>query len=93
MQLNPSYLYSNRVDVYTNLGTWTTARYRKVYQRNLKLYRGVDNRLDFQIKNGDERPQPISNLTVGVLVLIPILPEEYIFDPLKYPVTVKLVPA
>ena len=64
MQLNPSYLYSNRVDVYTNLGTWTTARYRKVYQRNLKLYRGVDNRLDFQIKNGDERPQPISNLTV-----------------------------
>jgi len=64
MQLNPSYLYSNRVDVYTNLGTWTTARYRKVYQRNLKLYRGVDNSLDFQIKNGDERPQSISNLTV-----------------------------
>ena len=64
MQLNPSYLYSNRVDVYTNLGTWTKERYRKVYQRNLKLYRGVDNRLDFQIKNGEERPQPISNLTI-----------------------------
>lgn len=64
MQLNPSYLYSNSIDVYTNLGTWTTARYRKVYQRNLKLYRGVDNRVDFQIRNGEERPQPISNSTV-----------------------------
>lgn len=64
MQLNSSYLYPNSIDVFTNLNTWTTARYRKVYQRNLKLYRGVDNRLDFQIRNGEERPQAISNLTV-----------------------------
>lgn len=64
MQLNPSYLYSNKVDVFTSLDTWTKERYRKVYQRNLKVYRGVDNRLDFQIKNGDEKPQPITNLTV-----------------------------
>lgn len=64
MQLNPSYLYSNKVDVFTSLDTWTNERYRKVYQRNLKVYRGVDNRLDFQIKNGDEKPQPITNLTV-----------------------------
>lgn len=64
MQLNPSYLYSNRIDVYTNLGTWTKERYRKVYQRNLKLYRGVDNRVDFQIKNGEERSRSISNLTI-----------------------------
>lgn len=64
MQLNPSYLYSNSIDVFTNLGTWTNERYRKVYQRNLKLYRGVDNRLDFQIRNGEERPRPISNSTI-----------------------------
>jgi len=64
MQLIPSYLYSNRVDVYTNLGSWTIERYQKVYQRNLKLYRGVDNRLDFQIRNGQEKAQPIPNLSV-----------------------------
>jgi BppU N-terminal domain len=64
MQLNPIYLYSNKVDVFTSLDTWTTERYRKVYQRNLKVYRGVDNRLDFHVKNGDEKPQPITNLTV-----------------------------
>ncbi len=64
MQLNPIYLYSNKIDVFTSLGTWTNERYRKVYQRNLKVYRGVDNRLDFQVKNGDEKPLPITNLTV-----------------------------
>lgn len=64
MQLNSIYLYPNLIDVYTNLGTWTEERYRKVYQRNLKIYRGVNNRLDFQLRNGQQRQQSISNLTI-----------------------------
>lgn len=62
MQLNPCYLYSNRLDVYTNLGSWTTERVRKVYQRTIKIYKGVDNRIDFQVRNNDNKPKDISAL-------------------------------
>lgn len=64
MQFNPSYLYSNKVDVFSDLGSWQTGRYRKVYQRTLNAYRGVDNRIDFQVRNSDQKPQNITGLTV-----------------------------
>lgn len=62
MQLNPCYLYSNRTDIYTNLGSWTKERVRKVYQRTMKIYKGVDNRLDFQVRNNDNKPKDITDL-------------------------------
>jgi hypothetical protein len=66
MQFNPVYLYSNKVDVFTNpLGSWTTERYRRVYNRNLKIYRSVDNRIDIQVRNSDQKA---SNVTGSVLV-------------------------
>lgn len=64
MQLNSFYLYPNKVDVFTNLGDWTTGRYRRVYQRNFKVYRGVDNRLDFQVRNADEKAKDIAGNTL-----------------------------
>jgi len=66
MQFNPVYLYSNKIDVFTNpLGSWTTERYRRVYNRNLKIYRGVDNRIDIQVRNSDQKA---SNITGSTLV-------------------------
>lgn len=64
MQLNPFYLYTNKVDVFTTFGPWTTERYRKVYQRNFKVYRGVDNRLDLQVRNADEKAKDITGNTL-----------------------------
>lgn len=64
MQSNSFYLYSNKVDVFTNLGDWTTGRYRKVYQRNYKVYRGIDNRLDIQVRNADEKAKDITGNTL-----------------------------
>lgn len=64
MQINPVYLYPNKVDIFTNLGTWTTERYRKVYQRNFKVFRGVDNRLDLQVRNSDEKMKDITGYTL-----------------------------
>lgn len=61
MQLNPVYLYPNKVNVYLNLSSaWQTERYRNVYNRTLKLYRGSDNRIDFQVKNSDQKPIEIT---------------------------------
>jgi hypothetical protein len=54
---NSFYLYPNKVDVFTDsLDPWTTERYRKVYNRNLKIYRGADSKIDIQIKNCDQKP-------------------------------------
>lgn len=62
MQTNSIYLYPNYLDVYTNSsGSWTTERYRRVYNRNLKIYRSVDNRIDLQVRNADQKPNNISN--------------------------------
>lgn len=61
MQLISVYLYPNKVDAYTNyLASWKTERYRKVYNRNLKIFRGADNRIDIQIRNSDEKPYDVS---------------------------------
>ena len=59
---NSFYLYSNKVDVFTDsLDPWVTERYSKVYNRNLKIYRGTDSRIDIQIKNCDQKPISTSN--------------------------------
>lgn len=63
MQLNSVYLYPNKITVYTS-SSWTNERFRRVYNRNLKIYRSTDNVIEFQVKNGDQRPTRISNLTL-----------------------------
>lgn len=57
MQINSLYLYPNKIDLFTSsLASWTTERYRKVYNRNLKVFRSADNRIDLQVKNSDQKP-------------------------------------
>jgi hypothetical protein len=57
MQINSIYLYPNKLDVYTsdNTASWTPERFRMVYNRNLKVYRGSDNRIDLQLRNSDQK--------------------------------------
>jgi hypothetical protein len=57
MQVNSVYLYPIRLEVFTNASVagWTTERYRQVYNHNLKLYRSVDNRIDLQVRNSDQK--------------------------------------
>ncbi len=57
MQINSLYLYPNKIDLFTSsLASWTTERYRQVYNRNLKVFRSADNRIDLQVKNSDQKP-------------------------------------
>ena len=65
MQFNPVYLYSNKLDVFTSPSdSWSTERYRKVYNRNLKIFRGVDNRVDIQVRNADQKASNIVGSTL-----------------------------
>jgi hypothetical protein len=49
------YLYPNKVDVYTLASSWIEERYRKVYNRNVKIYRSTDNRIDLQVRSADQK--------------------------------------
>ena len=65
MQLNSVYLYPNKINVFTNtLAGWTTERYRQVYNRNLKLYRSVDNKIDLQVRNSAQKATSISGTSL-----------------------------
>jgi hypothetical protein len=65
MQINSVYLYPNKIDAYTNpLDSLTAERYRRVYNRNLKVYRSVDNRIDLQLRNSDQKALTINSSVV-----------------------------
>ena len=65
MLFNPVYLYANKLDVFTSPSdSWSTERYRRVYNRNLKIYRGVDNRIDIQVRNSDQKASNVVGSTL-----------------------------
>ena len=59
MQLTPRYLVKNRTLVISNEVGFVT-EYRPVYQRELQVYRGIDNLLEFQVLNADQKPVPLT---------------------------------
>jgi len=54
MQKISSYLYPNRIELLANVAGFTT-EYTNVYQRTVKIYNGIDNTLEFDIKNADQK--------------------------------------
>jgi hypothetical protein len=66
MQLVPRYLYKNKIDVVSN-DTGFVVEYRPVYSRQLKVYRGIDNQLQFRLLNADQKPILITETPVLVV--------------------------
>lgn len=60
MQLTYRYLATNKSVLIADL-TNNITEYRPVYQRNMTVYRGIDNVLTFEIKNPDQKPVSILN--------------------------------
>lgn len=54
MQKISQYLYSNRIELLADLATFNV-EFTNVYQRPIKIYKGVDNALEFDIKNADQK--------------------------------------
>ena len=63
MQKISSYLYPNRVELLANLAGFTT-EYTNVYQRTVKIYNGIDNTIEFDIKNADQKRIDLSTLSM-----------------------------
>ena len=66
MQLIPRYLVNNRTTVVVN-DTGFITEYRPVYSRNLKVYRGIDNNIEFKIVNADQKPISLTSKTVKLV--------------------------
>ena len=57
-----SYLYPNRIELLADVAGFTT-EYTNVYQKTVKIYSGVDNTIEFDIKNADQKRIDLSTLT------------------------------
>jgi hypothetical protein len=55
MSLIPRYLVTNRTTLVANMAGFLT-EYSPVYQRNIPVYKGIENTLEFQILNPDQKP-------------------------------------
>ena len=55
MQLIPRYLVKNRIDVIADVAGFIT-EYRPVYSRQIQVYKGIDNVIQFRLYNADQRP-------------------------------------
>ena len=61
MQNLPIYLYDNTLDVILDLDPTTLGVHNVMYQRDLKIQKGIKNKIRIQFKNSDQKRIPISN--------------------------------
>ena len=62
MQLTPRYLVKNITTVVADVTGFIT-EYRPVYSKQLQIYKGIDNVLDFRLLNADQKPVDITSYT------------------------------
>jgi len=56
MQNLPVYLYPNKTDVLVDSDNGTRGAYNAMYQRELKIQKGLKNKVQLQFKNSDQKP-------------------------------------
>ena len=62
MQLIPRYLVNNRTTIVANEAGFVT-EYNPMYQRQIKVYKGIDNVIQFRLLNADQKPINVSSYT------------------------------
>lgn len=62
MQKISSYLYPNRIQILADMASFTV-EYTNVYQRTIKIYKGIDNVIEFDIKNADQKRIDLTTIT------------------------------
>lgn len=67
MQKLSFYLVPNRITVVTDMvSDGYVTENRQVYQRNLKLYKGIDNTIELDIRGSDQRKQSVVGKTAVI---------------------------
>lgn len=62
MQKISSYLYPNRVELLADLAGFSV-EFTNVYQRTIKIYNSIDNTIEFDIKNADQKRLDLTALS------------------------------
>lgn len=62
MQKISCYLYPNRIVLLADLVGFNV-EFTNVYQRNVKIYNGIDNTIEFDIKNADQKRIDLSTMS------------------------------
>jgi hypothetical protein len=62
MQLLPRYLVNNTTTLVADVAGFIT-EYRPVYSKQLQVYKGIDNVLEFRLLNADQKPVDITSYT------------------------------
>lgn len=75
MQKISTYLYPNRIDIISSNEEPLPVEWRIVYQRNIKIYKGVHNKLTLDVKNADQKRIDIENRDIK-FVLLDLLGQE-----------------
>ena len=65
MQLVPRYLVKNKINIISDTAGLLT-EYRPVYQRTIKISRGINNVIQFKLLNADQKPVTITETPVFV---------------------------
>ena len=64
MQLVPRYLVSNRTFLVAD-ETGFIVEYNPVYKRQLQVYKGIENKLEFKVLNADQKPIDLTKYTLS----------------------------
>ncbi len=76
MQKISSYLYSNRVQVNYEPNS-SPVEWKIVYQRTIKIYQGMSNTIEFDIKNAQQRRVNVQDLNIYCTILDQVDQEIY----------------
>jgi len=76
MQKISSYLYSNRIQAVVNLAA-SPLEWRIVYQRKFKIYQGLDNVLELDVKNVEQKRINITTYAMKFVIMDQLNQEVY----------------
>ena len=76
MQLVPRYLVKNKINIISDDAGLLT-EYRPVYQRTIKISRGINNVIQFKLLNADQKPVTVTQTPVFVVFDDDIVPAKF----------------
>lgn len=80
MQNLPVYLYPNSLDVLLDLDSSVRGVYQIMYQRDLKIQKGIKNQVRIQFKNSDQKRITISNTQTFVFSMFDSINQRSIIE-------------
>jgi len=80
MQILPIYLYKNNIDIILDLDATVRGVNQVMYQRDLKIQKGVKNNIRIQFKNSDQKRINISNTGTYVFSMFDAITQRLLIE-------------